>query len=112
MKRWGQDSHLDIELGTALTPNTVSIPLPSPTDPTSIASYITSMAGAVLSFLALFHVGVPKGTDQIIDELAMPVGLLIAGGVQVFNAIRIHVGTKAATAIALTLTARPRNGNA
>ena len=74
-----------------------AVMLPSWTDPTAIATYLSSFAGLVVFVVAIFHPGFnpPPSTVQAVIG---GVSLLIAGAAQLANVIRHASATKAAEA--------------
>ena len=79
-----------------------AVTLPSWTDPTAIATYLSSFAGLVVFVVAIFHPGFnpPPSTVQAVIG---GVSLLIAGAAQLANVIRHASATKAAIAAGAAL---------
>ena len=72
-----------------------AITLPSWTDPTSLAMYLTTLASTVIAVVTIVHPGftVPSTT---VEAIVGGVSILVAGAAQIYNAVRHTSATKAA----------------
>jgi hypothetical protein len=68
------------------TPTTpADVTLPSWTDAASVTSYLTSLLSGAVAVIAAVH---PGWTEPAVVQSVIPaVGLLIAGGAQIFNMV-------------------------
>ena len=74
-----------------------AVTLPTWTDPTSVAMYLTTSVSAAIGIIAIFHPGFnPPATD--VQAVIGGVAILVAAGAQVYNAIRHTTATSAAIA--------------
>lgn len=76
----------------------VVIPLPTWTDPTSVATYVTALAGAALTIIAIVKPGWHPNFS--VQAASVAIGTLVAGAAMVINVIRHTVVTKAMIALA------------
>ena len=76
------------------TPTLPVVPLPTWTDPASIASYITTIIGVVVAIVALVHPGFKESSQ--VQSLVPTVASLIAGAAQIVNVITHRSVQKAA----------------
>ena len=79
-----------------------AIVLPSWSDPTSIAAFVTTIATAVLALLTMFHPGF-NPQPAAVTAVVAAMSVLIAGGAQIANVIRHSSATKAAIAVGTPL---------
>jgi hypothetical protein len=79
-----------------------AITLPTWSDPISITAYLGSLVVLVLPFITVLHPGFNPPASSVQAALTA-VGLVVAGGIQVFNFIRHTVLHKAAIATGLPL---------
>lgn len=70
---------------TTVAPTTTAVPLPTWTDAASIASYVTTVIGTILTFITTVHPGFHE--PAIVEEIVAPISALIAGGAQIVNVI-------------------------
>ena len=79
-----------------------TITLPTWTDPTSVAAYLTTLVSGVLGVLVYLHPGWAPPSGAVEAGVAVA-ALLIAGGAQIVNIWRHGTTTKAAIAAGATL---------
>lgn len=64
------------------------IPLPTWSDPASVASYLTTILSAVFAAVAVFHPGFAE--PAIVQALLPIVGMLVSAGAQIVNLVTHH----------------------
>ena len=66
--------------------------LPAWNDAPAVTSYIVAVAGILLSYLTVLHIGVSAATPHLVQEWAGPAGLVVAAVAQAVNLITHRVG--------------------
>jgi len=84
------------------TPTPVLPPLPTWTDAASVTSYITSVVAGVFAIIAVLT---GKGEPDAVQALLPAVGLIVAGGAQIFNMVT-HRGVQKAAMMAYAASAK------
>jgi uncharacterized membrane protein len=80
----------------AIPSTTPAVPLPNWSDPTSIASWLMSIATFVIAILTMTGTVLPASTSTSVTAWSGIAGIVIAAGFAVANFVRVTVLHKAA----------------